>query len=275
LDIKASGENLKADYPNLDYIKNNGTDGVMDLHFSGSMTHAEGTVTSKVDTFHAQAIKEACKATQYLGTTLLGADAIYTEKGMYLPMTGKSTMITQYWSSGHAGIDFQDRNHVDKETFMSDGVTYTQDVKPTVPIYAMYEGKVIAVKCHNPKATGNSLVLKEPDPDVMHLSQSSDHSIKTINKITNGHTYYADIAEGDCVYVQSDNGDIWYYMHMYCGSVQVMPGDYVKGGQVLGYEGNTGDTWGTTGIHLHLQYGQQKSVNINWIAKLVLSLKGN
>ena len=81
-------------------------------------------------------------------------------------------------------------------------------------------------------------------------------------------------SEGDSVYVKGPDGTEWLYMHMWCGSVQVKEGQHVKAGDVLGYMGNTGDTRGTTGVHLHLQHSYSPSIDSNWTIPIVLKANG-
>lgn len=61
----ATTNNLSGGYgrgQNLDMVKGNNMDGVMDLHFLNSMRHKDGKIQAKVDPAHQNAIKIAAKA---------------------------------------------------------------------------------------------------------------------------------------------------------------------------------------------------------------------
>lgn len=61
----AVAKNLSAGYgtgQNLDVVKNNGMDGVFDVHFLGSKRHKDGKVQAVVDPQHQQAVEIASKA---------------------------------------------------------------------------------------------------------------------------------------------------------------------------------------------------------------------
>jgi len=56
---------------------------------------------------------------------------------------------------------------------------------------------------------------------------------------------------GNRVTVLHPNGVVTYYGHL--SDIAVIPGQTVKAGQVIGYIGNTGYTFGATGCHLHFE----------------------
>src|SRR5690606_2535570 len=62
------------------------------------------------------------------------------------------------------------------------------------------------------------------------------------------------------------------YAHLDQGTVRVRAGQFVKQGTILGNQGNSGSTSGTTGIHLHFEVhpggyrGKSSAVNpCSWI----------
>lgn len=63
---------------------------------------------------------------------------------------------------------------------------------------------------------------------------------------------------GNYVIIDHGNGYKTRYMHMLKGSVKVKTGDKVKKGQVIGYMGNTGNSFGR---HLHFDISYNKSTH--------------
>ena len=68
---------------------------------------------------------------------------------------------------------------------------------------------------------------------------------------------------GNCVFIQHENGWESRYAHM--TSVVVSQGEHVEQGQLLGYIGNTGNSYGA---HLHISLydpsGNEGSGSRNW-----------
>lgn len=65
------------------------------------------------------------------------------------------------------------------------------------------------------------------------------------------------LALGNNVVIQDTNGKYWRYCHMVTGSVQVIQGQSVNTGTIIGRMGATGKV---TGIHLHLEH----STTVAW-----------
>lgn len=252
---------------NLDFIKNNGTDGVLDLHFRGSKTHAEGDIPEKVDQEHQKAIDEALKSSQ---NSLNNEDGPLIGNGEIYPPMLKYTSITQGFHSGHKGVDVQYLPFVDNmNSVQSNGYTFTSSVKPTTKLYAVMDGTVERVKCHYPAKTGNPLPNDPEQSDfskgpINHKLPAHGEGGKTI--VPDAYEY----AEGDCVYIRGVDGNLYLYMHMFCGSVQVKEGQKVHKGQCIGYQGNSGrcQSSGGTGAHLHFQVNIPGNINPKWIVEL-------
>ena len=65
------------------------------------------------------------------------------------------------------------------------------------------------------------------------------------------------LSMGNYVIIDHGNGFKTRYMHMLKGSVKVKTGDKVKKGQVIGYMGNTGNSYGR---HLHFDISYNKNL---------------
>ena len=68
---------------------------------------------------------------------------------------------------------------------------------------------------------------------------------------------------GNYVIIDHGNGYKTRYMHMLKGSVKVKTGDKVKKGQVIGYMGNTGNSFGR---HLHFDISYNKSTHGGYLS---------
>lgn len=256
---------------NLDFIKGNDMDGVVDVHFRGSKSHVDpdaGITVAEESPEHQKCIDEALLATKYVtpNGNQQNVGPLYTFTD-YAPPVWNSTVGQSrgYQDEGyndankHYGYDITVTAPVVTSTtkYPGDNKRYALSVKPLIKIHAITAGTVVRVKCFNASVTG-----KKPSWAVAS-DQASDHSITTINRPVGGWSYPdKKVVEGDCVYIQSDvDGAIYAYMHMWCGSQLVKEGDKVTVGQVIGYMGNTGQTYGSTanmegyGFHLHLQRG--------------------
>ena len=260
--------------PNLDYVKNNGVDGVIDVHFMGSKTHADATYgvsSAHEDERHKRGIKKASQATKYLNmNSTNGGGSGGTNNGsnnngsfgapqgnskppkesfktLHPPILGLKSVndITTHYSSSHPAQDIAIMPYTTPASPSSGvlGKSYT----PIVKIYSATSGKVVRVKCHKPSKTGDTLSGNK---------ECSDHKTpyNQATPLLEGQYAYN---EGDCVYVKAPDGYLYCYMHLYCGSVKVKIGDTVSPGTLLGYEGNTGHTTGRTGVHLHFQVNDE------------------
>jgi len=129
---------------NLDYIKGNNMNGVMDLHFRGSKTHSEGGVTQKVDSRHQVKIDVAEKAIKYLSSSSGGSaevvGGLVTINGYARPYKGDRKITSEYGyrtdpingtKTYHSGIDIS--------------------MPVGTPLYATKEGKVVHDTWQNPK----------------------------------------------------------------------------------------------------------------------------
>jgi murein DD-endopeptidase MepM/ murein hydrolase activator NlpD len=58
---------------------------------------------------------------------------------------------------------------------------------------------------------------------------------------------------GTIIWIQTDSGQAWYYAHLSAIAPGITPGARVSQGQVIGYNGNTGNAR-TTPPHLHIQH---------------------
>jgi uncharacterized protein YgiM (DUF1202 family) len=65
-------------------------------------------------------------------------------------------------------------------------------------------------------------------------------------------TYYDQTGYGNVVKLDHSNGDATLYAHL--SKSQVIPGQPVRTGEILGFSGNTGNS---TGPHLHFEYRQK------------------
>ena len=283
----AGKDNVDFSGANLDYIKGNGTNGVIDVHFRGSTKHIDaeyGVTEATPDPSHQECITEASKSDKYINNESVGegnpasSGAQYTFKNWCPPVWNATLGSSRGWdpSQSHYGYDLTITAHfVDKKDLEpGDKTRYKQSVKPTIKIHAPVAGVVTRVKCHSPAKTG-----KTPSWD-KGQKEASDHSKTTINRTVQGLSYPEKrdgdkwYQEGDCVYIKSDlDGDEYMLLHMWCGSITVKEGDRVELGQVVGYMGNTGWTegsgnnMGASGVHLHLQRGPGKShkqINSEW-----------
>lgn len=76
---------------------------------------------------------------------------------------------------------------------------------------------------------------------------------------------------GNYVKIKHDNGMYTFYAHLKYGSVAVKVGDRVTKGQVLGYMGNTGYSFGA---HLHFEVRNENNVQIDPTAYVGSDLPG-
>ncbi len=113
---------------------------------------------------------------------------------------------------------------------------------------------------------GDSKTYNLPYKDLVVISQrqhSGHHGIDmyskgdlTLYSLTDGTVIFADFGTdanhhnryGNCVDIQSSNGQVYRYAHL--SKLMVKQGDIVKRGTVIGIEGNTGESKGS---HLHLE----------------------
>lgn len=259
----AGEDNKEGSGSNLDYIKGNDMDGVMDLHFRGSKSHVDadaGITVATENADHQKAIDEALQATKYVNdekysngnATEIGP--IYDFTDYYPPVLNKFARTEQVFHKAHRGVDVViDADTLKNVSFKSDDI-YSDATTPIIKIHSATAGKVLYKRCHAYPVTSS-----KTGP----VAEWSDHKNGTINRRREGSKYpeYAkyNVTEGDCIGIQGVDGKIYWYMHMYCGSQTVEVGDTVVAGQVLGYMGNTGQTYsdkGGSAIHLHFQIGQ-------------------
>ena len=66
------------------------------------------------------------------------------------------------------------------------------------------------------------------------------------------------LSYGNCVKIKHDNG--YYTLYAHLKSVNVIDGEKVKKGQIIGYMGNTGNSYGA---HLHFEVRNAKDTRIN------------
>ncbi len=84
------------------------------------------------------------------------------------------------------------------------------------------------------------------------IAHSSGHVIEVISDC-NANTPDDSTNPGNMVKIDHGNGYVTRYLHLAYGSVTVQVGDFVEKGQVLGYMGNTGNSFGG---HLHFEVYQ-------------------
>ena len=262
---------------NLDYIKGNDMNGVIDVHFRGSKSHVDadyGITEAKEVPEHQKNIDEALQATKYINNNAYGTGSsvmmgpIYDFTDYYPPVLNKKASTKQpYLGDGkHGGTDIviNGNDTLDNVAFIYGTNQYVEATKPKIKIHSVTDGVVEKLRCHAYGKTSSK---------VDSSTEWSDHAKGTINRSVHGTAYpeYSiyGVAEGDSIAIRGTDGKLYWYMHMFCGSQQVDVGDTVKAGQVIGYMGNTGQTLGKTGIHLHFQIGNAGSTeNGDAIAEL-------
>lgn len=67
-----------------------------------------------------------------------------------------------------------------------------------------------------------------------------------------------DLSYGNCVKIKHDNG--YYTLYAHLQNLNVGLGQYVQRGQILGYMGNTGNSYGS---HLHFEVFNEKNQRVN------------
>ena len=90
-----------------------------------------------------------------------------------------------------------------------------------------------------------------------YIVAHSDGTVTAVRKDCNA-TYKTGSSYGNYVKIKHTNGYYTLYAHLKYGSVSVKVGDKVKKGQVIGYMGNTGHSFGA---HLHWEVRNTKDVN--------------
>lgn len=98
---------------------------------------------------------------------------------------------------------------------------------------------------------GVDLVGRGPN-NSMCLDYITAHSDGTVVKVVSDYvtTDSTGSSYGNHVYLRHPNGMYTLYAHMKYGSVDVVPGQTVKAGDIIGYMGNTGHS---CGAHLHFE----------------------
>lgn len=86
------------------------------------------------------------------------------------------------------------------------------------------------------------------------------HSDGIVVGCRNDITGYLAGSYGNYVKIKHDNGMFTLYAHIKCGTVKVKTGDRVSKGQVIGYMGNTGKSYGA---HLHFEVRNTNDVKID------------
>lgn len=81
-----------------------------------------------------------------------------------------------------------------------------------------------------------------------YITAHSDGKVIQVISNCNANTKNDSSNPGNMVKIEHSNGYVTRYLHLSYGSVCVKVGDYVKKGQVIGYMGNTGYSFGG---HLH------------------------
>lgn len=92
-----------------------------------------------------------------------------------------------------------------------------------------------------------------------YIVAHSDGTVTAVRKDCNA-TYKTGSSYGNYVKIKHTNGYYTLYAHLKYGSVSVKVGDKVKKGQVIGYMGNTGHSFGA---HLHWEVRNTKDVKID------------
>lgn len=92
-----------------------------------------------------------------------------------------------------------------------------------------------------------------------YIVAHSDGTVVAVRKDCNA-TYKTGSSYGNYVKIKHNNGYRTLYAHLKYGSVTVKVGDKVKKGQVIGYMGNTGHSFGA---HLHFEVRNTNDVKID------------
>lgn len=105
-------------------------------------------------------------------------------------------------------------------------------------------------------------VVGKSDNNVSALDYIVAHSDGTVTEVIKNYntTDKSGNSYGNYVKIQHSNGYYTLYAHMKYTSVVVSVGDQVKKGQVIGYMGNTGHSFGA---HLHFEVRNEQNVRIN------------
>lgn len=92
------------------------------------------------------------------------------------------------------------------------------------------------------------------------LAWETAHSDGTVVATRTDCNWFESGSYGNYVKIKHDNGYYTLYGHIAYNTVKVKVGDKVKRGQVIGYLGNTGESYGA---HLHFEVRDKNDVRIN------------
>ena len=92
------------------------------------------------------------------------------------------------------------------------------------------------------------------------LAWETAHSDGTVVGVRNDCNWFESGSYGNYVKIKHDNGYYTLYGHIAYGTVKVNVGDRVSRGQVIGYLGNTGESYGA---HLHWEVRNKEDVRID------------
>ena len=92
------------------------------------------------------------------------------------------------------------------------------------------------------------------------LAWETAHSDGTVVGVRNDCNWFESGSYGNYVKIKHDNGYYTLYGHIAYGTVKVNVGDRVSRGQVIGYLGNTGESYGA---HLHWEVRDKDDVKID------------
>ncbi|MGD9678765.1 MAG: M23 family metallopeptidase [Vulcanibacillus sp.] len=120
-----------------------------------------------------------------------------------------------------------------------------------------YEGTIgINISKNTPVISMANGVVVRADHDYIELNYEERDEILNIS-INSDHTpqYILDKLRGRSVWIQSNNGVMIRYAHLSRIESNIKLGDIVQGGQIIGYVGNSGTSYGIEGndggLHLH------------------------
>lgn len=204
---------------NLDYLASEADDSIVVFNQEPTALDNSAAYTAFEQEFPTMGVEEIYNQLAFLASPIEGAHL--PSKDSQLPGAPRT-----YRNGTHEGIDWYADYvgvHVDRNT----------------PILSMAEGVVV-------RADHDYVELSEADRSTdLNTSTSSEHTPE----------YILDKLRGRTVWVQYKNGVTVRYAHMDSINENIRVGDVVKQGDILGYVGNSGTSYGVEGsdlgLHLH------------------------